>query len=519
MPCTPTKGPSYYSVLKKSKECQNILGHSSKTHITVLKHIVKKAYKSPRKADCLNESPLKLTLPQTIETLIKPGSVTKALRKIAVLKSKQKYAQAQKLSDHLLNQFGTVKKISVHTGDDERALYRLMSPPKIQKKEEYIRQLSPEVKDKVEQIYKDAEVLYALPDMKFAGMLFMACMIGEAHRIYLKKCQTKRKVAEKTFAALKPKYVKTIQETPLRGCTCDYCENFGKIHETLVALGIKGIPRNHATSIEKTLCPFRRDLSNEMDIHNFVLRDELPGKKCVQCSCPNCGVTPYQLQIIDENREKIKKMKRVTWQQWGSVNYKAEDGKLKSKMALITYNGPIMQLLSLYFCLLKSIALHQFNKIWQLRNFNLTLRNLQREQVLFVHNFQMNMMLFAHDEPSSTHWDHPQLTIHPTVAFYRCPNNECYEIVREDIIYITDDKHHDKHAVNVFIAKSISHLQSKGVPVLEVIEFTDQALGQYKSKFTFNNITKFDFPYTRHFYCVKHGKGPSDRSGRRFKKF
>ena len=131
----------------------------------------------------------------------------------------------------------------------------------------------------------------------------------------------------------------------------------------------------------------------------------------------------------------------------------------------------------------------------------------------------MNMMLFAQDEPSSTHWDHPQLTIHPTDVFYRCPNNECNEIVREDIIHITDDKHHDKHAVNVFIAKSISHLQSKGVPLLEVIEFTDQASSQYKSKFTFNNITEFDFPYTRHFYCVKHGKGPSDRSGGRFKKF
>ena len=516
---TPVKEPSYYSVLKKSKECQNILGHSPKTHTTVLKHIMKKACKSPRKAECLNQSPFKLTPSRKFETPPNPGSVTKALRKMAVLKSKRNYAKAQKLADHLLTQFGTVKNLSSHTGDDERALYRLMSPPKFRKKEEYIRKLSPEVKDEVERIYKDVEVSYALPDMKFAGLLFMSCTIGEAHRIYLKKCQTKRKVAEKTFAAMKPKYVKTIQETPLRGCTCDYCENFGKLRETLIGLGIKGIPRNHAASIEKTLCPFRRDLTDEMDIRNFVVRDELPGKKCVQRSCPNCGVKPYQLQIIEENREKIRKLKQVTWQQWGSVNYRAEDGKLKSKMALITYNGSVTKLLTEYFKRLKSIALHQFNKIWQLRNFNLTLRNLQRGQVLFVHDFQMNMILFAQDEPASTHWDHNQLTIHPTVAFYRCPNNECNEMVREDIIHITDDKHHTKHAVNAFVAKSISHLQSKGVPILEVIEFTDQASGQYKSKFTFHNKTKFDFPYTRHYYGVKHGKGPSDRSGGRFKKF
>ena len=66
--------------------------------------------------------------------------------------------------------------------------------------------------------------------------------------------------------------------------------------------------------------------------------------------------------------------------------------------------------------------------------------------------------------------------------------------------------------------KSIDHLKAKGVPINEIIEFTDQASGQYKSKFTFYAIMKFDVPYTRHFYGVKHRKGPSDRSGRRFKK-
>ena len=61
-------------------------------------------------------------------------------------------------------------------------------------------------------------------------------------------------------------------------------------------------------------------------------------------------------------------------------------------------------------------------------------------------------------------------------------------------------------------------MKAKGVPINEIIEFTDQASGQYKSKFTFYAIMKFDVPYTRHFYGVKHGKGPSDRSGGRFKK-
>ena len=148
----------------------------------------------------------------------------------------------------------------------------------------------------------------------------------------------------------------------------------------------------------------------------------------------------------------------------------------------------------------------------------MTLRYLQCGQVLFVHNFQMNLMLFTQDEVSGTHWDHPQITVHPTSAFFHCLNSSCNKIVHEDIIHISDIFRHDKHAVNTFVTKSIDHLKAKGVPFNEIIEFTDQASGQYKSKFTFYAITKFDVPYTRHFYGVKHGKGPSDRSGGRFKK-
>ena len=51
-PSTPKKQsapPSYYRVLSISKKVQNILGPSPNMHTTVLKHILKKAMKSPKK--------------------------------------------------------------------------------------------------------------------------------------------------------------------------------------------------------------------------------------------------------------------------------------------------------------------------------------------------------------------------------------------------------------------------------------------------------------------------------------
>ena len=255
-----------------------------------------------------------------------------------------------------------------------------------------------------------------------------------------------------------------------------------------------------------------------MDIHNPSVRDKLPGKNCIKHTCDNCRVQKYQEQVMKENITLIRALQRVSWQQWGDVKYIAHDGNRKKKTALITYYGSVAKLLALYFKQLKMIAMHQFQKLWQLWNFNMTLLYLQRGQVLFVHDFQINLMLFTQNQPVGTHWDHPQITVHPTSAFFHCLNTKCNKIVCEDIIHISDVLRHDKHAVNAFVMKSIDHLKGKGVPIQEIIEFTDQASGQYKSKFMFYAIMKFDVLYTRHFYGVKHGKGPSDRSGGRFKK-
>ena len=39
---------------------------------------------------------------------------------------------------------------------------------------------------------------------------------------------------------------------------CDICLNIGIIREKLIGLGVKGIPRNHACSIEVAWCLFRK---------------------------------------------------------------------------------------------------------------------------------------------------------------------------------------------------------------------------------------------------------------------
>ena len=511
---TPTKNnppPSYYRVLSTSKKVQNILGPSPNMHTTVLKHVLKKAMRSPRKSSCMPG--YSSVLGKDYITPPKDRSISKELRKIAILRSKKKYEKAKTAAISLRHRFKSITEIADKSGECKQTVYRLLSTTdKRRLKSEYIRKLTEEDRQEVIKIYNDDEVSYSLPDMKYAGLRFMYFTIHEAYEVYMRKSKLKRKVAGKTFEALKPKYVKTVHETPLRGARCEYCANFGKTREALIALGIKGIPRNHARSIEETWCKFRSEEHCVIDLRNA----QFPKKDCALRKCEKCGVTKYERELIVLNRSKMALLKRVSWKQWESVKYNDGSGPLKSKIDIVSHTGSVVNLMKLYIKQLNEMSAHQFFKVWQLRNFNLTLGHLQRGQVLVVHDFQQNLLLITQDETLGSHWDHPQLTIHPTALFYRCV--KCDEIVKEDLIHITMDKKHDKHAVNQFISMTIKHIHDKGIPVNEIIEFTDHAASQYKSRFTFYYLTELGIPCTRHYFGVKHGKGPSDRAGGNFKR-
>ena len=62
----------------------------------------------------------------------------------------------------------------------------------------------------------------------------------------------------KAFCKMRPHEVRTIQQMPLHGCKCEYCQNLGILQEKLIGIGICGIPKNHACSIEVTWCPFQK---------------------------------------------------------------------------------------------------------------------------------------------------------------------------------------------------------------------------------------------------------------------
>ena len=186
------------------------------------------------------------------------------------------------------------------------------------------------------------------------------------------------------------------------------------------------------------------------------------------------------MMLSENNKDLLSSKDIIKWKQWDQIPYEKE-GEKKSKVGEDIKTGTMQDLLNHYINQLHDMSVHQFCKIWQLKQFNRCVKNLKPGQVLFVHDFFQNL-LYSQDEPQPRHWIHKQITIHPTVVYYKCLRNGCEEIVKEDLIHVTEDLSHDQDAVQAFLEASVEHLKQKGVEINKIIQFSDHAASQYKSK-------------------------------------
>ena len=108
-------------------------------------------------------------------------------------------------------------------------------------------------------------------------------------------------------------------------------------------------------------------------------------------------MTDHERKLLVQNRLTMRTVQQVTWKEWGKVIGKDKHGKPTKQTELITRSGSVVNLLKLYTKQLEEMSLHQFFKIWQLRNFNMTLENIQSGQIIFVHDFQQNLLLLSQD--------------------------------------------------------------------------------------------------------------------------
>jgi len=132
--------------------------------------------------------------------------------------------------------------------------------------------------------------------------------------------------------------------------------------------------------------------------------------------------------------------------------------------------------------------------------------------VVFVMDFAENYACAYQDEIQSAYWQYNQVTLHPIVAYYSCET--CTEnVFQESIVFISNDRTHDAHAVHHFVETANKHLiEVRQLEISHQVQFTDGCGAQYKSKVPFcdisHTLTDFGFQTERSFFGSRHGKGP-----------
>ena len=161
------------------------------------------------------------------------------------------------------------------------------------------------------------------------------------------------------------------------------------------------------------------------------------------------------------------------------------------------------------------LAGHLYRANWQFQQFD-SLRRMTpfpQNTVCMVLDFAENFTCTYQDEVQAAHWHHNQVTVHPIVCYYAC--SHCQQPLTDSLVFISDDRNHDHHAVHAFTLRAVEHLRdARNISLEHIVQWTDGCSSQYKSKGPFADISRalqdYGCTFERNFFGSRHGKGPAD---------
>lgn len=318
--------------------------------------------------------------------------------------------------------------------------------------------------------------------------------LTELHEDFRKE-HPETSVAFSTFAAKRPQNVVPLAKSKMIGCLCEYCENVNlKVavlnKETKASGQSDCVLKNKYDLVATTMCT-----KGEEEYH---------ASACIRRECDRCGVN-----LLREKLQPVMDGKEVEWLMWKNVKH-TNDGKTVTKKEQVTEKGTRRCMVEQLIEEAEPLAQHLFTSKWQYRQFLGLQQNIKKGSAIQVLDFAQNYRCEYQDEVQSAHYSYRQITVHPIVTYYPC--DKCEEVVREDMVFLTDDLQHNADAVEEFTVKSVQHLTDvRRVSVDHLVQFTDGSPTQYKSKISFFHLSKRrGFSMERNYFGSRHGKGPAD---------
>ena len=389
----------------------------------------------------------------------------------------------------------TAKKLGMHYS----GLHRLLT---VRDRSACLRHVTEKHKETVRNFYSSSSISLQLPYKKYAKFYYLRTPLAVAYEEYAKE-QRKlncRVLSRSTvYRCLKGQF-RIRKKIPFKDCQCDTCLNNSLLVDALIVGGIKHLHRRVTQNITLSYCPIEAKENNEENVITDYKRD------CIYRDCQRCGVINFQEALCKANPD-VDWSKTVVWHQWEKV----ENPKAKKKKSFdkIRYQGAMSTLLTNYIQSLDRISVHMFDFRWQAFQLDECKKLLQNGDCLFIVDFAQNHSHHRQDEILGAYWSRKQSTLHPFVIYYLCPER-CNNLVKEEVMIISDDLKHDAEAVNKFTDKVIEHLKQRNVPVERVILFSDNCSSQYKCVKYFKALTQRNVPFLHNHFGAKHGKAEAD---------
>ena len=299
------------------------------------------------------------------------------------------------------------------------------------------------------------------------------------------------KMSFSSFAALRPKHVKLVQAARWRQCLCTSCENMNFL---MVSLRV---------SMYK----------DGLHVPDAVLSTTKMVQASV-CSTPSWGCYDRQCKSCDSSflpsllEEWMKLSPKVVTNHWERVptNYQGREIKRLTKVRKELTRKAFVKMLQK---MLLDFPRHHFVANHQWKAYTLALESLPDDSALCVLDFAENYTSAVQGEVQSAYYGRTSITLHPIVVHYKVGT----KLIRDSVVFISDDLKHDWAAVKCFVQNLSYHLGIMAPHIRKLIMFSDGAASQYKSRLPFANIsTGFDQPLKLewNWFGSGHGKGPSD---------
>lgn len=364
-----------------------------------------------------------------------------------------------------------------------------------------------EVINRVKEFYHRGDISRDLPDARSAAKEGGIVKSRKVMDMSLRRAYTTFSaenpdisISISKFMKLRPRNTLTMANNKRAQCLCEYCTN--------VEFKLQSLSRFMAQHQLGPLTP-----KDKYDISRMTLCPKVDGgvykKSCLDRQCQMCGIHLLEFDGLSQHEADP-----VHWFRWEIQEYN-HVGSIIKRMTKVPKTSTLKRLIEELKTEMSPFSKHLFNASWQWRQYDIISKNVPPNWVVFCMDYAENYACKSQDEAQGAHWNNRQATIHPVVASYRCEEAGCSKMVTDSIFFISDDLKHCYHGVHHFRKEAIAYLEGKGIPIGKLIQFTDGAPTQYKSKVNFVDasfsLTDFGFLTEKHFFGSRHGKGPCDR--------